>query len=217
MNNASGETSHAPCARDYSSKIRCQYVNARDCAAAWRGPVHGARNAEALHCCSLNIEQASSLSEPALEAALYAMSKSKRGHRLHEGPDWQAIHREFTSDAILKWAEDTRVEWHYIAPGKPMQNGFIESFNGRLRDEHLNETPFSSLARAHISLATWRNDYNTNRYHSGLGWQTPAEFAQTFNPRRDTALRDPTTSAPVQVIQPAQKGNLNRSNELKFG
>lgn len=165
----------------------------------------------------LNIEQASSLSEPALEAALYAMSKSKRGHRLHEGPDWQAIHREFTSDAILKWAEDTRVEWHYIAPGKPMQNGFIESFNGRLRDEHLNETPFSSLARAHISLATWRNDYNTNRYHSGLGWQTPAEFAQTFNPRRDTALRGPTTSAPVQVVQPAQKGNLNRSNELKFG
>ena len=124
---------------------------------------------------------------------------------------------EFTSNAILKWADDTRVEWHYIALGKPMQNGFIESFNGRLRDEHLNETLFSSLARARISLAGWRNDYNTNRPHSGLGWQTPAEFAQTFKPRRDTALRTPTSSAPVPVVQPAQNGNLNRSNELKFG
>jgi putative transposase len=55
---------------------------------------------------------------------------------------------EFTSNAILAWADQARVEWHYIAPGKPMQNGFIESFNGRLRDELLNETLFSSLAQA---------------------------------------------------------------------
>lgn len=124
---------------------------------------------------------------------------------------------EFTSNAILKWADDARIEWHYIAPGKPMQNGFIESFNGRLRDEHLNETLFTSLAAARISLSMWRCDYNGNRPHSGLGWQTPAEFANTFNPRRDTTLRNPTSSAPVPVAQPAPKANLNRSNELKYG
>ncbi len=66
---------------------------------------------------------------------------------------------EFTSNAILAWADQNRVEWHYIAPGKPMQNGFIESFNGRLRDELLNETLFTSLAQARVSIAMWRSDY----------------------------------------------------------
>ena len=60
---------------------------------------------------------------------------------------------EFTSNAILAWADQSRVEWHYIAPGKPMQNAFIESFNGRLRDELLNETLFTSLAQARVALA----------------------------------------------------------------
>ena len=60
---------------------------------------------------------------------------------------------EFTSNAILAWADQVRVEWHYIAPGKPMQNAFIESFNGRLRDELLNETLFTSLAQTRASLA----------------------------------------------------------------
>ncbi|SFK90447.1 putative transposase [Methylocapsa palsarum] len=63
---------------------------------------------------------------------------------------------EFTSNANLAWADKTKVEWHYIAPGKPMQNAFIESFNGRSRDEFLNETLFSTLARARIALAMWR-------------------------------------------------------------
>jgi len=72
---------------------------------------------------------------------------------------------EFTSNAILTWAEKNGVEWHYIAPGKPMQNGFIESFNGRLRDELLNETLFSSLTQAKAVLADWRNDYNTVSLH----------------------------------------------------
>ncbi|RWB91459.1 MAG: transposase, partial [Mesorhizobium sp.] len=80
-----------------------------------------------------------------------------------------------------------RVEWHYIAPGKPMQNGFIESFNGRLRDELLNETLFTSLAQARVAIALWRADYNTARPHSQIAWQTPAEFASTFNPRRSLA------------------------------
>ena len=63
---------------------------------------------------------------------------------------------EFTSNAILGWAEEQRIAWHYIAPGKPMQNGFIERFNGRLRDELLNETLFSTLHQARMALAIWR-------------------------------------------------------------
>jgi putative transposase len=70
---------------------------------------------------------------------------------------------ELTSNAILTWADQARVEWHYIAPGKPMQNAFIESFNGRLRDELLNETLFSSLAQARVALGCWRADYNPAR------------------------------------------------------
>ena len=84
---------------------------------------------------------------------------------------------ELTSNAILRWCSEHRVEWHYIAPGKPMQNGFVESFNGRLRDECLNETLFTSLAHARFVLAAWRPDYNTVRPHSKLGGKTPAEIA----------------------------------------
>lgn len=79
---------------------------------------------------------------------------------------------EFTSNAILAWADQARVDWHYIAPGKPMQNGFIESFSGRLRDELFNETLVSSLSQARTALANWRTDYNTARPHSQLGWQS---------------------------------------------
>ena len=84
---------------------------------------------------------------------------------------------ELTSWAILRWSQERRVEWHYIAPGKPMQNGFVESFNGRLRDVCLNETLFTSLAHARFVLAAWRHDYNTVRPHSKLGGKTPAEIA----------------------------------------
>ncbi|ABS69227.1 Integrase catalytic region [Xanthobacter versatilis] len=87
---------------------------------------------------------------------------------------------ELTSMAILKWCQQTGVEWHYIAPGKPMQNGFVESFNGRFRDECLNETLFSSLAQARAAIAAWKEDYNMNRPHSALGHRSPAEFAATI-------------------------------------
>ena len=85
---------------------------------------------------------------------------------------------EFTSMAILKWVQDTGIDWHYIAPGKPQQNGFIESFNGKLRDECLNEMLFSSLAEAHTTLEAWQEDYNWSRSHPALGNLTPMEFAQ---------------------------------------
>lgn len=124
---------------------------------------------------------------------------------------------EFTSNAILAWADQAHVEWHYIAPGKPMQNGFIESFNGRLRDELLNEMLFSSLSHARAVLAIWRADYNGSRPHSQLGWQTPAEFASTFNPRRALALRHAKSSAPSPAASPAQQGKPNPRNELRAG
>lgn len=84
---------------------------------------------------------------------------------------------ELTSSVILRWSQERRVEWHYIEPGKPMQNDFVESFNGRLRDECLNETLFTPLARARFVLDAWRNDYNHVRPHSKLGGRTPAEIA----------------------------------------
>lgn len=84
---------------------------------------------------------------------------------------------ELTSMAILKWYQDTAVEWHYIAPGKPMQNGFVESFNGSFRDECLNETLFSSLAEVRTQITLWKEDYNGQRPHSSLGSITPIEFA----------------------------------------
>jgi transposase InsO family protein len=87
---------------------------------------------------------------------------------------------EFTSNAILGWAEDHRVEWHYIAPGKPMQNGFVESFNGRMRDELLNETLFLDLDQARQLIGAWVADYNTARPHSSLGYQTPAAYADNL-------------------------------------
>jgi putative transposase len=125
---------------------------------------------------------------------------------------------EFTSNSILKFVDDRKFDWHYIAPGKPTQNRrrlsrtngvrllHIESFNGRLRDELLNETLFPSLHHARVTLAAWRTDYNTERPHSRLGWQTPAAFAQTFTPQRGLTLRNPKSSAPAPVAQPAQMG-----------
>lgn len=85
---------------------------------------------------------------------------------------------EMTSMAVLKWCQETGVEWHYIAPGKPMQNGFVESFNGSFRDECLNETLFSSLPNAREQINEWKEDYNQERPHSSLGNITPNEFAK---------------------------------------
>ena len=87
---------------------------------------------------------------------------------------------EFTSKAILQWAKKNGVEWHYIDPGKPQQNAFIESFNGSLRDELLNEEIFDSLADARRKLALWRYDYNAVRPHSSLANQTPLQARRTL-------------------------------------
>ncbi|GEP12585.1 hypothetical protein MGN01_44300 [Methylobacterium gnaphalii] len=83
-------------------------------------------------------------------------------------------------NAILGWADETDVGWHYIAPGKPQQNGFIESCNLRLRDELLNETLFRPLPHARAVLKNWRRDYNEERPHSKLAWMTPWAFASAI-------------------------------------
>jgi len=116
---------------------------------------------------------------------------------------------EFTSMAILRWSQERRVEWHYIAPGKPQQNAFAESFIGRLRDECLNETLFSSLVHARAVLADWKDDYNTVRPHSGLGNLPPAVYAKHSVPvmQRDGTLRYTEGSAPRPVASLTNQGS----------
>jgi putative transposase len=84
---------------------------------------------------------------------------------------------EFTGKALDRWAYEHRVDLKFIEPGKPVQNAFVESFNGTCRDECLNENWFVSLAEARSIIEAWRIDYNTQRPHSSLGQKTPSEFA----------------------------------------
>ena len=84
---------------------------------------------------------------------------------------------EFVSRAVDQWAYEQGLQWHTIQPGRPMENGYVESFNGRFRDECLNENWFSDLAEARETIEAWRQDYNQCRPHSALGYRTPEEFA----------------------------------------
>jgi len=86
---------------------------------------------------------------------------------------------EFFSKAMDAWAYQRGVKLDFIRPGRPMDNGYIESFNGRLRDECLNAELFSDLLDARTKLDKWRRDYNENRPHSSIGNLTPSEFADT--------------------------------------
>ncbi len=87
---------------------------------------------------------------------------------------------EFTSNVMLAWAQENRVTWHFIAPGKPMQNGFCESFNGRMRDELLNESLFFGLNHAKARISAWTDDDNQRRPHSALGYIPPAAYAASL-------------------------------------
>lgn len=115
---------------------------------------------------------------------------------------------EFTSRAILKWASDNDVDWHYIDPGKPQQNAFIESFNGSLRDELLNEEMFDSLEDARRKLALWRHDYNHVRPHSSLGNRTPAQARRT--------LEQFEGSAPGALAKPETEDYENQTRRLSL-
>ena len=118
---------------------------------------------------------------------------------------------ELTSNAVLAWCGEMGVEWHYIAPGKPMQNGFCESFNGRMRDELLNGTLFLSMAHARVEIAAWVDDYNRERPHSSLGYETPAAFAAELQKQWPASLR-PTGSD----TQPIASTALMRNNAARL-
>jgi len=112
---------------------------------------------------------------------------------------------ELTSNAILAWSAETAIAWHYIAPGKPMQNGYVESFNGRMRDELLNESLFFGLADARKAISAWVADYNNSRPHSSLSYQTPVAFAaHLIATGHRAALLDGSALRPV--AQPAPEG-----------
>jgi putative transposase len=107
---------------------------------------------------------------------------------------------EFTSNAMLAWSQEHQITWHFIAPGKPMQNGFCESFNGRMRDELLNESLFFGLDHARTSIASWIADYNEQRPHSALGYLTPARYAANLTATCDR-LRNPDQLRRSRIAQ----------------
>jgi putative transposase len=100
---------------------------------------------------------------------------------------------EFTSRAFLAWATRHGIRHILIEPGKPMQNGYIESFNGKFRDECLNEQWFQTLQQARTAIAEWRRDFNEVRPHSSLGRIPPARFAEQHRQRAGDAARTTTT------------------------
>jgi len=95
---------------------------------------------------------------------------------------------EFISKAVDAWAYANGVKLHFIQPGKPTQNAYIESFNGKFRDECLNEHVFTSLHDAQQKIESWRQDYNVNRPHPSLNQQTPEEFAAHFNRQKKAEI-----------------------------
>ncbi|MCA3561703.1 MAG: transposase family protein [Aestuariivirga sp.] len=112
---------------------------------------------------------------------------------------------EFSSHAISTWAKNQRVEWRYIRQGKPMQNSYVESFNGKMRDWLLNETLFFSLDQAREAAASWAEDCNTTRPHSSLTYETPAAFAAKFAATGWHAA--PLRGSACQLVaQPAPQG-----------
>jgi putative transposase len=115
---------------------------------------------------------------------------------------------EFTCNAMLAWCKDTVIDWHFIAPGKPMQNGFVESFNGRMRDQLLNETLFFDLDDARAKIAHWIDDYNIRRPHSSLKYLTPAAYAAQIT-ATDDRLRNPDQLRRSSVAPPAPLGVQN--------
>jgi putative transposase len=103
---------------------------------------------------------------------------------------------ELTSRAVLQWAAKRNIGWHYIRPGKPTENGFTESLNGKLRDECLNEHWFESLPEARRILAAWKEDYNHVRPHSSLNYQAPAAFVRQQKGAGGSGLMAVTPPAP---------------------
>lgn len=134
------------------------------------------------------------------EAPLLVVGRSLAARRVVEALDTLLLVRrcpqvivcdngpEFVSQALDEWAAAHHVTLEFIRPGHPVQNCFIESFNGKLRDECLNQHYFTSLGEARAHIEQWRQEYNTERPHRGLKQLTPAEFAAQFSPQDDEHL-----------------------------
>jgi len=122
---------------------------------------------------------------------------------------------EFVSRAVDQWAYEQGLRWHTIQPGRPMENGYVESFNGRFRDECLNENWFSDLADAREKIASWKQDYNRSRPHSALGYRTPEEFAAAAASLDRTGVGQGTSNAgplphtPIPATKAPLWGNQN--------
>jgi putative transposase len=119
--------------------------------------------------------------------------------RMDNGP-------ELTSRHFLAWCVEQKIATNYIQPGKPMQNGHIESFNGRLRDECLNASWFRNLFDARGRIASWRDDYNGSRPHSSLAYRTPNDFAAQWQRPSSSSTSIPQPEPPVKATLTARWG-----------
>ena len=147
------------------------------------------------------IEVDSSLSSPRITRILDQVIEQRGrpdGLRLDNGP-------EFTSRCFLAWAEQKGIRLVFIQPGKPVQNSFIESFNGRFRDECLNANWFENLADARRKIEAWRMDYNQHRPHSSLAYRTPEEFERVWSP-------SPSSSVIEQAVESVKDSLTARKN-----
>jgi putative transposase len=125
---------------------------------------------------------------------------------------------EFTSRRMLTWSEDWKVGLVHIQPGRPMQNGHVESFHGRLRDECLNASWFRTLNDVRSTLANWRQEYNWERPHSSLGYRTPVEFRQSAGyANEEGAERLPHLHSHDGGHGVLPKPNLNRESPVITG
>jgi len=137
------------------------------------------------------------------EAPLLLVDRSLPARRIVEALDTLLLVRgrpgaivcdngpEFVSLALDQWASTHGIRLDFIRPGHPVENCFIESFNGKLRDECLNEHHFTSLAEAQRIIEDWRQEYHTERPHRGLDQRTPAEYAALFTPQEGD-VQEPT-------------------------
>jgi putative transposase len=106
---------------------------------------------------------------------------------------------EFTSRAFMAWANTHRIRHILIEPGRPMQNGYIESFNGKFRDECLNEQWFETLQQARSAITLWRQDYNEVRPHSSCQRMPPAKFAELHRQRAGDAARSCSPNTEIEI------------------
>lgn len=139
---------------------------------------------------------------------LFAVRGAPEHIRSDNGP-------EFVAHEIQRWLKQASVDTLYIEKASPWENGYVESFNGKLRDELLNRELFLGLTETRFVLDEWRNEYNHRRPHSGIGWQTPAAFAASLKEEHDVdgvfpsaTLADPPVAAtPLPPAQPASELN----------